>query len=103
MWRIWGRSTHRFDEEQRLLRALANGDTLKAHRQLDGAKRYRLHPLDGGAPSDASPEVVERLLARGLLASNFKFPAAVLLLTKQGAAVAAALSAPGPCPVGSLM
>ncbi len=31
------------------MRAAAAGDRLKVHRTLDGAKRYRLHRLDGDA------------------------------------------------------
>jgi hypothetical protein len=75
--------------QARLLAAVAQGDTLKVHRTLDGAKGYRLHPL-AAAPAQPPQAVaaadVEALVAQGLLASNMKFPAAAFLLTDRGSA-----------------
>ena len=69
--------------ELRLLRAIAGGWTLKAHRYLDGRKEYRLHPLQG--PSEiVAPNLVEALVDQGLIDSNKKFPAATFWLTAVG-------------------
>jgi uncharacterized protein YjhX (UPF0386 family) len=74
--------------QQRLLLALAGGATLKVQRTMDGAKVYRLYPLDSPAAEEVQPAVVEPLQRQRLIESNMKFPAAVFLLTEQGAAVA---------------
>ena len=63
--------------------AMAGGATLKVHRTLDGRKEYRLHHLQGGSDS-VEPALVDRLLQRGWLDSNMKFPAATFLLTDAG-------------------
>lgn len=64
-----------------LLSALAGGATLKAHRELDGDKKHVLHRLDGSTePVPAA--LVESLRERGLIQSNFKFPAATYVLTE---------------------
>lgn len=63
-----------------LLAALRQGDVLKVHRTLDGAKEYRLHPLDGTPSQAIAAQDVEVLLAAGLIASNMKFPAATFVL-----------------------
>ena len=69
--------------ELRVLRAIAGGWTLKAHRYLDGGKEYRLHPLQG--PSETvAPNLVEALVDQGLIDSNKKFPAATFWLTATG-------------------
>jgi hypothetical protein len=66
--------------QRELLRAMAGGAILKAHRDLDGAKTHLLHLLEGEAqPVDAS--LVESLRDLGLIQSNLKFPAATYLLT----------------------
>ena len=70
-------------EEKRVLRALVTGWTLRAHRTLDGEKRYRLHALDG-AVQPVHPRTVERLQRRGFVQSNQKFPVATFLLTDRG-------------------
>ena len=72
--------------QQRLLSALAAGSTLKAHRTVEGAKIYRLHPLHGAAEEIPAVDV-ESLQRQGLVESNMKFPAAVFLLTEKGAAL----------------
>ena len=58
-------------EQARLLSAILAGWTLKAHRDLEGRKIYRLHPLEG-EPEVVPPALVQRLVARGLLDSNKK-------------------------------
>lgn len=70
--------------ERHLLRTLAAGWTLKAHRTLDGEKKYRLHPLHEEQPQQVEQEAVESLREQGLIDSNKKFPAATYLLTDKG-------------------
>ena len=70
-------------EQVRILRAVAGGWTLKAHRDVDGGKVYRLHPLEGTAEV-VRAEAVLGLVERGLLDSNKKFPAATFWLTDLG-------------------
>ena len=74
-------------ESVRILRGMAAGATLKAHRMLDGEKTHRLHPLDGPALTVDSA-AVEFLKDHGLIRSNMKFPAATYLLTESGVATA---------------
>ncbi len=54
-----------------------------SHRDVDGGKGYRLHPLAGPAEPVAW-EVVAGLQAAGLIDSNKKFPAATYWLTEAG-------------------
>jgi uncharacterized protein YjhX (UPF0386 family) len=68
----------------RVLRAMAAGERLKAHRSIEGEKVFRLHPLDG-APHPVERAVVETLVRHGLIDSNKKFPTASFWLTPQGA------------------
>ena len=68
-----------------LLRAIAHGDVLKAHRDLEGVKVYKLHPLDG-AEQEIEPAVVAYLCDHDLIDSNKKFPAATFWLTEKGSA-----------------
>lgn len=75
--------------DERVLRALALGFTLKSHRYLDGTKVYLLHPLDDGEPAEVAWETVTRLRELKLIDSNKKFPAATYLLTDRGRARAA--------------
>jgi uncharacterized protein YjhX (UPF0386 family) len=86
--------------QQRLLLALAGGATLKVQRTMDGAKVYRLYPLDSPAAEEVQPAVVEPLQRQRLIESNMKFPAAVFLLTEQGAAAVAGLAEISTLPVG---
>ncbi len=72
-----------------VLRAIANGWTLKAHRYLDGRKVYQLHALDG-ATQTVRAATVEALATAGLLDSNKKFPAATFWLTPKARALSAA-------------
>lgn len=84
--------------QRRLLLALAAGHTLKAHRDVDGGKVWRLHFLDGRPPERLDRRPVDGLVARGLLDSNKKFPAATFWLTAAGQAAARALVSAGPAP-----
>jgi hypothetical protein len=68
-----------------LLQAIAHGQMLKSHRDLEGRKEYRLHALDGQA-APVAWEDVEALQAAGLIDSNKKFPSATYWLTDTGRA-----------------
>jgi hypothetical protein len=68
--------------ERDLLRAMAGGAGLKAHRGLDGEKEHLLHPLHG-EPERVPAALVESLRERGLIQSNLKFPTAAYILTDQ--------------------
>ena len=87
-------------EAEQVLRLLAGGSVLKAHRSLDGAKEHRIHPLHG-PEIDASAEAVDQLKRGRLIDSNKKFPTAVYLLTQKGAQVAASLVETAALPLGS--
>lgn len=78
-----------------LLAAVAAGDVLKVHRTVDGAKTYRLHPLDNKPARDLAAADVVTLERNGLIASNMKFPAATFLLTERGAQLLHRLDATG--------
>ncbi len=69
--------------QKKLLLAIASGYFLKAHRDVDGGKVYKLHPLEGKAQTIASGDV-ETLCEAGLIDSNKKFPAATFWLTEKG-------------------
>ncbi|MDE0429322.1 MAG: hypothetical protein OXH98_06085 [Caldilineaceae bacterium] len=69
--------------QENLLLAVLSGATLKSHRDVDGTKEYRLHPLDGDSV-DVPEQIVRSLEERGLLLSNQKFPAASLILSQSG-------------------
>lgn len=81
-----------------LLCALAEGCTLKAHRDLEGRKVYRLYRLDG-AVENVSEAEVHRLVDMRLLESNKKFPAATFFLTDRAVEVLRREHA-GPSPKG---
>lgn len=84
-------------EEAHILRAMGQGWTLKSHRYLDGRKQYRLHPLSGDdGPLDLADSPVERLVNRGLIQTNHKFPAATFLLTERGRMAAGTGADQGP-------
>jgi hypothetical protein len=68
---------------RQLLFDLAHGHTLKAHRDLDGHKVFRLYAPDGTA-RPIEREWIEPLLDRRLIGSNQKFPAATFWLTEAG-------------------
>jgi hypothetical protein len=75
-----------------LLLALAEGWTLKAHRDIEGRKRFQLHHPDRPAEPVAW-KVAEYLAEHGLIDSNKKFPAATFWLTELGRRTAASLRA----------
>ena len=79
--------------QSKVLRAILSGWTLKAHRDLDGAKVYRLHPPRGDIEIVAA-STVQSLVSSGLLDSNKKFPAATFWLTEAGRRAAERLGAP---------
>lgn len=66
-----------------VLRALARGDTLKSHRDIDGNKQHKLHALDGTMIT-LSTSTMDFLKTQRLIDSNKKFPAATYLLTEAG-------------------
>lgn len=76
--------------QKRILRAMAEGWTLKSHRFVSGLKYYRLHALDGRTVP-ARWRAVRRLMDGGYIHSNQKFPAATYLLTDTGREVVAGL------------
>lgn len=79
--------------QRRLLLALAAGRALKAHRDLDGRKLFRLHDAAGGPAEAVERRLAESLAGAGLIDSNKKFPAATFWLTEAGRRVAAGLQA----------
>ena len=75
---------HKLSSKQiKLLAALASGAVLKSHRDLEGHKVYRLHPLRGPA-TVLAPHMVDPLKRHKLIESNKKFPAATYILTDKG-------------------
>ena len=70
-------------EQKRLLAAIAAGQRLKDHRDIEGGKNYRLYALDGAAQV-IQPSDVAALVDLGLISSNKKFPSATYWLTPQG-------------------
>lgn len=87
-------------EARDLLRELAAGSVLKVHRDVDGGKVHRLHPLTGGE-RDVGERLVSDLRRRGLIESNMKFPVATYLLTEKGSREAARLVQRSGRPVSS--
>lgn len=75
-----------------VLAALVNGQHLKSHREVDGAKRYALHDAANATHTPVAVATVDELRDAGLIAGNMKFPAATYLLTTEGEKVAASLS-----------
>ncbi|MBL8046052.1 MAG: hypothetical protein JNL09_05900 [Anaerolineales bacterium] len=71
-------------EHLRLLKAIAAGHTLKAHRDIEGHKEFRLHFIDGRPPETLERHWVDKLAEAGLIDSNKKFPAATFWLTEKG-------------------
>lgn len=72
------------DETARqLLIDLSRGFMLKAHRDLDGHKDFRLHAPDGTS-RPIERDLVQPLIDRRLIDSNQKFPVATFWLTEAG-------------------
>ncbi|HEY3418580.1 MAG TPA: hypothetical protein VGM23_17020 [Armatimonadota bacterium] len=79
------------DTHKRVLVAMAGPCFLKSHRDIEGNKMYKLHPLEG--PEQIVPAgVVDALVEHGLIDSNKKFPAATYWLTEKGKALVVTLS-----------
>lgn len=74
-----------------ILLAVSAGRILKAHRDLEGRKIFKLHPLQG-EPEIIDGADVQALGVAGLLDSNKKFPAATFWLTDKGRQLVARLS-----------
>ena len=74
-----------------ILLAVSTGRILKAHRDLEGQKIFKLHPLQG-EPEIIDGADVQALGVAGLLDSNKKFPAATFWLTDKGRQLVAELS-----------
>ena len=87
-------------QPESILQALINGATLKAHRYLDGAKVYKLHPLNGPA-EPVERATVDYLKQQGFIKSNMKFPAATYLLTERGEKVATPVAEPETIPLSA--
>jgi hypothetical protein len=87
-------------DHRKLLVSLAHGSTLKVHRDMHGAKVYKLHPLHKASAEMIPTATVEHLRKHKLIDSNMKFPAAVYLLTGRGATIAARLSNASISPLG---
>src|SRR5215212_6147139 len=86
---------------ERIISELARGSRLQDHRNLDGDKVYKLHPL-GSAPAEiVDAALVADLKRQQLIASNMKFPAATYLLTDKGIALATRLTEAETLPLGS--
>ncbi|MGF1506987.1 MAG: hypothetical protein ACFB51_17910 [Anaerolineae bacterium] len=75
--------------QKRILLAMAEGATLKAHRDADGGKQIMLHPLGDADPVPVRWRPAERLRRGGYIYGNQKFPAATYLLTDKGRAAVA--------------
>lgn len=73
--------------QRALLAAMAAGQRLKDHRDIDGRKRHALHQADD-PETPVNPADVEALVEAGLISSNKKFPAATYWLTEAGRAIA---------------
>ena len=73
-------------ESGTLLIAMANGQQLRAHRDLEGDKNYWLH--DGEKKRAVGRPLVLRLREQQLIETNQKFPVATYFLTAQGKQVA---------------
>jgi hypothetical protein len=78
-----------------LLLAIAQDNFLKAHRDLEGHKIYKLHPLEG-EPQIVNGDDVQALIELGLIDSNKKFPAATFWLTPKGQQLVEKLTQPQP-------
>lgn len=78
------------ETHKRVLAAMAGPYFLKSHRDIEGHKVYKLHPLEG--PEEVIPaKVVDDLVEQGLIDSNKKFPAATYWLTEKGKAFVSTL------------
>ncbi len=75
-------------KQKQILTDMADGHVLKAHRDINGRKKIRLHHPDDHERFEGIPRpIVDALKDAGLLASNQKFPAATYFLTERGRTV----------------
>ena len=81
-----------------VLEWMAHGAVLKIHRDVDGSKRYLVHPLDG-APIPIGSVTISRMKRTGLICSNQKFPASTYLLTEKALALLNLTEQDGPIPI----
>ncbi len=88
-------------EHKHIIGELARGSRLKDHRNLDGDKTYKLHPLDDAPAELVAAPIVADLKRHQLIESNMKFPAATYLLTDKGAALATSLTLVETLPISS--
>ncbi len=87
-------------QQAQIIAELARGSRLQDHRNLDGDKVYKLHPL-GAAPAEIiDAALVADLKRQHLIASNMKFPAATYLLTDKGLELAMRLTVAETLPLG---
>ncbi len=77
-----------------VLLAISGSAFLKSHRDIEGNKVYKLHPLEGDEEI-VSPRIIDDLTTRGLIDSNKKFPAATYWLTEKGRILVEQLSHAG--------
>ncbi|MCX6045080.1 MAG: hypothetical protein NT075_08200 [Chloroflexi bacterium] len=87
-------------EHMHIIRELARGSRLQDHRNLEGDKVYKLHPLDTAPAEIIDAAVVGALKRQQLIASNMKFPAATYLLTDKGMELAMRLTGVQTRPLG---
>ena len=71
------------EEQRHILTLMTGGAFLKSHRDIEGGKVFKLHPLDED-PEVIQPDEVELLREQGLIDSNKKFPVATFWLTEEG-------------------
>ncbi len=83
--------------QRKLLLAVASGHFLKAHRDIEGNKSFKLYPLEGEAQL-IDRDDVHALVDGGLIDSNKKFPAATFWLTGRGKRLADTLTPRTPEP-----
>ncbi|CAN5375208.1 hypothetical protein BH10CHL1_BH10CHL1_15520 [soil metagenome] len=88
-------------EHLRIIGELARGSRLKDHRNLDGDKVYKLHPLGAASVEIIDANLVTDLKRQQLIASNMKFPAATYLLTDKGLELSTRLALSETLPLGA--
>jgi len=93
LWNLLPDKSSIDSRQLQILTAIHGGNHLKGHRYLDGTKAYRLHDAHGAVIAAVDGADVSALEARGMIASNMKFPASVYLLTADGAKMVRTLSA----------
>lgn len=77
--------------QKQVLSAMAQGNFLKSHRDLDGSKVFKLHTPSGQVEIIPS-SLVHSLREKGWIDSNKKFPVATFWLTEAGRSLVRQLS-----------